>query len=351
MRDTVEHYYGTVLKDSSDLRTTACTTSLAPGKHLKNLLANVHEEVRARYYGCGLVYPPVLEGMRVLDLGCGSGRDCYVLAQLVGAHGSVVGIDMTSEQLDVARRHLGWHMARNGYAVPNVEFHQAYIEQLDALALEPGSFDLIVSNCVINLAIDKPAVLRAAHALLREGGELYFSDVYASRRVPKALVSDPVLYGECLSGALYWNDFENLARECGFRDPRLVEDNPIAITDTVIRERIGHIGFHSATYRLFKLDSLESDCEDYGQAVVYRGGIDEQPERFVLDKHHVLERGRVFPVCGNSWRMLHDTRLREHFDFIGDFSTHYGIFAGCGRDIPYAAAGESVSSGTGGSCC
>lgn len=349
MRDTVEHYYGTVLKTSSDLRTTACTTSMAPGNRIGSLLSNVHEEVRSRYYGCGLVYPSVLDGMRVLDLGCGSGRDCYVLAQLVGAGGSVVGVDMTGEQLEVARRHRDWHMDRYGYTTPNVEFHQAYIEQLETLALEPGSFDLIVSNCVINLAIDKPAVLRAAHALLREGGEMYFSDVYASRRVPESLGRDPLLYGECLGGALYWNDFENLARQCGFLDPRLVLDSPIAITDSAISDRIGHIDFHSATYRLFKLGALEPDCEDYGQAVVYRGGIAEQSERFILDKHHVLDRGRVFPVCGNTWRMLHDTRLRPYFDFLGDFSTHYGIFAGCGRDIPFTATTGNAPDA--GGCC
>lgn len=349
MRETVEHYYGTVLKQSSDLRTNACTTAQAPSDRIKALMANVHEEVRARYYGCGLVYPPVLDGMRVLDLGCGSGRDCYVLAQLVGPQGSVVGVDMTSEQLDIALRHRDWHMERFGYAQTNVAFHRGYLEQLDDLNLEPGSFDLIVSNCVINLAVDKPAVLKAAHRLLRSGGEIYFSDIYTDRRVPPALSSDPVLYGECLGGALYWNDFENLAKACGFADPRLVEDSVLAIAGP-IRERLGNIDFYSATYRLFKLDDLEPACEDYGQAVIYRGGITDQGERFVLDKHHHLERGRVFPVCGNTWRMLHDTRLRPYFDFIGDFSTHYGIFAGCGRDLPYTAGGSPTTS-TAGACC
>ena len=350
MRETVEHYYGTVLKQSSDLHTNACTTAQAPTNRIQALIANVHEEVRARYYGCGLVYPPVLDGMRVLDLGCGSGRDCYVLAQLVGPQGSVVGVDMTSEQLDIALRHRDWHMERFGYAQTNVAFHRGYLEQLDDLNLEPGSFDLIVSNCVINLAVDKPAVLQAAHRLLRTGGEIYFSDIYADRRVPSFLRRDPVLYGECLGGALYWNDFENLARTCGFADPRLVEDSVLAIADGPIRERLGNIGFYSATYRLFKLADLEPACEDYGQAVIYRGGIVDQPEHFVLDKHHHLERGRVFPVCGNTWRMLYDTRLRPYFDFIGDFSTHYGIFAGCGRDLPYTAGGSATTS-TAGGCC
>ena len=92
MREAVENYYGEVLQNTSDLRTTACTTSCAPGTTVQRLIDRVHPDVNDRYYGCGLVYPPVLEGMRVLDLGCGSGRDCYVLAQLVGPQGYVVGV-------------------------------------------------------------------------------------------------------------------------------------------------------------------------------------------------------------------------------------------------------------------
>ncbi|MGE0485716.1 MAG: methyltransferase domain-containing protein [Gammaproteobacteria bacterium] len=350
MREAVEHYYGTVLQSSRDLRTNACTTPAAPAPALRTLIDNVHVEVRDRYFGCGLVYPEGLAGARVLDLGCGSGRDCYVLAQLVGAGGAVVGVDMTDEQLAVAERHRDWHAERFGFAEANVTFLKGYIEQLDALDLEPASFDVIVSNCVINLSVDKAAVLRGAHRLLKPGGELYFSDVYASRRVPADLANDPVLYGECLGGALYWNDFNNLARDSGFADPRLVEDSPIAVTDAAMAARVGDIEFFSATYRLFKLGDLEPACEDYGQAVVYRGTLPGQPHTCVLDKHHRIERGRVFPVCGNTWRMLHDTRFAAHFDFIGDFSTHFGIFEGCGSSLPYerqASGAAPVAS----SCC
>jgi SAM-dependent methyltransferase len=161
--------------------------------------------------------------------GSGSGRDVYALAQLVGAQGEVVGVDMTDEQLDVAVKHRAWHAERFGYA--NVRFLHGYIERLDELDLAPASFDVIVSNCVVNLSPDKEAVLRGVQRLLKPGGEFYFSDVYADRRVPEAVRNDPVLYGECLGGALYWNDFLGLARQAGFADPRLVEDRPLAVTD------------------------------------------------------------------------------------------------------------------------
>ena len=288
-----------------------------------------------QYYGCGLVYPPQLEGAKVLDLGSGTGRDCYVLSQLVGETGEVVGVDMTDEQLTIAERHLDYHTAAFGFAKPNVSFHKGYLETLNELDLTPHSFDVIVSNCVINLALDKSAVLRHAYNLLKPGGEIYFADVYCDRRVPTELANDPVLYGECLGGALYWNDFVNIAKDTGFLDPRLVDDRPIEISDPAINDKIGQLRFYSATYRLFKLPELEPSCEDYGQAVAYRGSLPEHASSFILDKHHHFEKGRISLVCGNTWRMLRETRFAQHFDFYGDGLHHFGIFEGCGTTLPF----------------
>lgn len=345
MHDIVQDYYGRQLQSSGDLKTTACCDISQIPEWLKPLLARIHPNVLSRYYGCGLVCPPLLEGCRVLDLGCGSGRDVYALAQLVGPTGQVVGVDMTDEQLAVAQQTQDFHSAAFGYS--NVRFVHGYIERLDELDLEPGSFDVIVSNCVVNLSPDKDAVLRGVHRLLKDGGEFYFSDVYADRRVPTALRNDPVLYGECLGGALYWNDFLRLAHRQGFADPRLTADQPLLITDPALAPLAGNLRFFSATYRLFKITALETACEDYGQAVVYRGTIANHPDRFVLDKHHDMETGKVFTVCGNTWRMLHDTRFACHFDFIGGFSRHYGLFEGCGSAMPF----DTVASATAGACC
>ena len=349
MHEVVQDYYGKALQSSSDLKTDACCDSSAVPDWLKPLLSNIHPEVLSRYYGCGLVCPDQLQGCRILDLGCGSGRDVYALAQLVGPEGEVVGVDMTEEQLAVAESHRQWHADKFGYA--NVRFLRGYIERLDELELQPGSFDVIVSNCVINLCPDKEAVLRGVHRLLKPGGEFYFSDVYADRRVPDAVREDPVLYGECLGGALYWNDFERLAHAAGFPDPRLVEDRPLAITDSALAARTGNLSFFSATYRLFKIDGLETACEDYGQAVIYRGSIANRPHRFDLDKHHAIETGRVFPVCGNTWRMLQDTRFAGHFDFVGDFSRHFGLFEGCGGGLPFDQAASGAGSSGEAPCC
>ena len=333
--ENVQNYYGEVLQGSGDLQTNACCTPDDMPDHVKAVLSKIHDEVLTRYYGCGLIAPEALEGAKILDLGCGAGRDVYALSALVGESGKVVGVDMTEAQLEVARRHQEFHAEAFGYAKSNVEFHHGYIEKLEELDLEPGSFDIIVSNCVINLATDKGAVLRGAHHLLKEGGEMYFSDVYADRRVPKAMAEDEVLYGECLSGALYWNDFLSIAKEAGFKDPRMVTSRLLTIENPVLEKRVQPLKFLSATYRLFKLQALEPACEDYGQAVIYKGTIGHAPHVFALDDHHIIEAGKVFPVCGNTWMMLRDSRLAPHFEFIGNFDTHYGIFAGCGGNSPF----------------
>lgn len=347
MREIVQDYYGKQLQGTADLKTSACCDISAIPPWLQQALSRIHPEVLSRYYGCGLVSPPLLEGCRVLDLGCGSGRDVYALAQLVGPTGSVVGVDMTAEQLDVAERHRAFHAEAFGY--DNVRFVTGFIEELDELGLEPGSFDVIVSNCVLNLSPDKPAVLAGVWNLLKPGGEFYFSDVYADRRLPQDLREHPVLYGECLGGALYWNDFLRIARQAGFTDPRLVTDRPLDVTAPELAALTGEARFHSATYRLFRLPALEDACEDHGQAVIYKGTIPDHPHRFDLDGHHAIETGRIFPVCGNTFRMLNETRFAPHFTFIGDFSRHFGIFPGCGSVIPFGANGEGAAAS--GACC
>jgi arsenite methyltransferase len=346
----VKAYYGQTLQSSADLKTEACCTPGAMPRYVTELLANIHPEVLAKYYGCGLVTPLALDGKRILDLGSGSGRDVYALAQLVGATGAIVGVDMTDEQIGVARAHLEWHREKFGHATSNVVFHQGYIEKLGDLGLRPESFDIVISNCVINLSTDKPAVLAGVWDLLKTGGEMYFSDVYADRRLPEAVRRDPVLYGECLGGALYWNDFLTLAKRAGFKDPRLVESRPLAVTDPSLVAKLGAARFYSATYRLFKLDDLEPLCEDYGQSVIYQGGVPHSDDAFVLDAHHTFERGKRTAVCGNTWKMLKDTRFAPYFEFSGDFSTHAGVFAGGGTALPFATK-PVVKPAKSGSCC
>ena len=344
---SVREYYGKTLTSNSDLKTSACCVAEAPPLHIREVLNEIHDEVTSKFYGCGSPLPEELVGRTVLDLGCGTGRDCFVLSKLVGANGRVIGVDMTEEQLAVARKHIDYHSNKFGFEKSNVELHCGYIEDLKALGVEDSSVDAIVSNCVINLSPDKRRVFSEAFRVLKPGGELHFSDVFSDRRIPESLRDDPILLGECLSGALYVEDFRRMLGELECADVRILTSRPLDIEDPEVARKIGFVGFSSITVRCFKLP-LEDRCEDYGHVATYRGSIDTSPHVFVLDDAHVFERGRPTRVCGNTARMLSETRLDKHFSVVGDFSTHFGIFDDCGP-VPDTSTQPQPSAST--SCC
>lgn len=343
----VSEYYGKILKTKKDLKTSACCTLDKLPAYVQEPLKLIEEEIQMKYYGCGTPFPPALKGMKVLDLGCGTGRDCFVLSYLAGETGEVVGIDMTDEQLEIANRYLSAQMEKFGFKRPNVRFYKGFIEDLSGLDLPDNYFDIVVSNCVVNLSPDKEAVLAEVYRLLKNGGEFFFSDVYCDRRLPAWAKEDPVLLGECLGGSLYWKDFERLARQTGFNDPRVFACSKIDLFDQETIEKVGFAHFNSITYRLFKIPQLEDACEDYGQTAAYKGTITESPHRFILDNHHIFEAGKPMLVCANTAAMLTETRFRRHFDVSGDLTTHYGLFKGCG-ETPIMAADAKASLG---GCC
>ena len=346
-REHIAAYYGKVLKSKHDLKTSACCTLEKLPAYVQEPLKLIEEEIQTKYYGCGTPFPLALSGMKVLDLGCGTGRDCFVLSYLVGEKGEVVGIDMTDEQLKIAQKYLGIQTKKFGYAQPNARFLKGYIEDLKDVGLRDDHFDVVVSNCVVNLSPDKELVLKEVYRVLKEGGEFFFSDVYVDRRLPAWAKEDPALMGECLGGALYWKDFERTARRVGFSDPRVYSISKIDLFDKDTIDKVGFAQFYSMTYRLFKLPQLEDACEDYGQMAVYQGTIKETPHQFVLDNHHLFIKGKPLAVCSNTAFMLSDTRLQKHFKILGDLAVHYGPFAGCG-ETPKTKA-EKSSAGAG--CC
>ncbi len=336
-----QDYYGRVLGSRKDLKTSACCENEAPPAWLRPLFANLAPEIIERSYGCGSPIPVGLEGCTVLDLGCGTGRDVYLAAQLVGPGGRVIGVDFTAEQLEVAERNLKTQMETFGYPKPNVEFHRGPLEDLTSPGIEAESVDVVISNCVLNLCPDKSAVFGEIFRVLKPGGELYFSDVFGSRRLPQELANDPDFHGECLGGAWYWEDFRRLLREHGCPDYRIVKRSTLSLGDPRMAAISDGIVFESATIRCFKIESLEDRCEDYGQSVVYRGTIPQHPRVFPLDPDHRFETGRPERVCGNSAAMVQQTRFAPHFEVIGDRSRHFGLFP-C---APKADHGETAG------CC
>lgn len=343
--NAVKDYYGKVLKTNEDLKTSACCTAETLPNYLKPIIKDIHDEVVSKFYGCGSPIPPELEGKKVLDLGSGSGRDCYILSKLVGDKGHVIGVDMTEEQLNVAKKHVDYHTKKFGYSKPNVEFRHGYIEDLKEAGIPDQSVDLVVSNCVLNLSPNKKRVFAEIFRVLKPGGELYFSDVFASRRVPDHLKKDPVLLGECLGGALYVEDFRRMLFELGCPDYRIVNKTKLTLNSDEIEAKVGMIDFYSMTIRAFKV-GLEDRCEDYGQVAYYQGTIPQFPHAFMLDDHHLFRTGMPMPICGNTAAMLGQTRFAKHFKIIGDTKTHYGLFD-CGPTPTITASGDANI----GACC
>ncbi len=338
--DPIQQYYGETLASTSDLKTGACCSPAAMPAHLRTWLGELPRAVTDRFYGCGSPIPAAIEGATVLDLGCGTGRDAFLVSRLVGTTGRVIGLDMTPAQLAVARQAQAVHREQTG--LDNLDFRDGRIEDLAAAGIEDASVDVVISNCVLNLSADKARVFAEILRVLKPGGELFFSDVYSDRRIPRELLDDPVLRGECLSGALYMEDFRRLLLAQGVADYRITARSPVPLLDDNIEARIGMVTFESITVRAFKLD-LEDRCEDFGQVATYRGSIDHHPHRFMLDGHHMFERDRPMLVCGNTAAMLADTRYRAHFE-VTPRRRHFGLFGGC-------AAPTSEDASTSGACC
>eukprot|EP00924_Labyrinthula_sp_SR-Ha-C_P014557 augustus_masked-scaffold_34-processed-gene-1.16-mRNA-1 protein AED:0.07 eAED:0.07 QI:0/-1/0/1/-1/1/1/0/376 len=346
--DNVKEYYGKTLNTTSDLKTSACTTSCAPDPILRDIISQIPTPVLEKYYGCGSPLPTGgLTGLTVLDLGSGSGRDCYICAKLVGETGKVYGIDMTDEQLSVARDNAEEYCVKKlGYDKSNLEFKKGYIEDIEGTGIVNESVDLVISNCVINLSPDKEKVIQGVFDSLKYGGEFYFSDVYCDRRLPEEVRQNKVLWGECISGALYVEDFKRICTKVGFVDVRQLAISPVEVEDPELKKVVGNARFFSVTYRCFKLKDLETLCEDYGQVAKYKGTIEGNEHSYTLDEEHVFETNKPMLVCGNTASMVGDSWLAKHFDIMGDRSVHYGIFADC-----YQPNVEEKLSIGGGGCC
>jgi arsenite methyltransferase len=302
------------------------------------LLAAVPPEVLERDYGCGDPTRHVRSGETVLDLGSGAGKACYLLAQIVGPAGRVIGVDMNDEMLDLSRRHLGWFAGRTGLC--NLEFRKGRIQDLsldlealdrhlaehpvarsaDLLRLESesarlraeaplladGSVDVVVSDCVLNLVrpADREAMFGELHRVLRRGGRAVVSDIVSDEDVPEHLQRDPELWSGCVSGAMREDRFLQAFEAAGLHGVRLVER----------RERpwrtVEGIEFRSVTVMAWK--GKEGPCWDRKQAVIYRGPFREVTD----DDGHVLRRGVRVAVCEKTFDLYSRAPYAEHLAFV-----------------------------------
>ncbi|MEQ3271528.1 arsenosugar biosynthesis radical SAM (seleno)protein ArsS [[Clostridium] scindens] len=322
----VSEYYGKILKSNDDLKTNACCTSSAPPRYVREILPMIKDEILSRFYGCGSPISMGLKGRTVLDLGCGTGRDVFILSKLAGENGHVHGVDMTPEQIEVAIKYQEEQAQIFGFSKVNTSFHLGYIEDLKSLGIEDNSVDVVTSNCVINLSPFKELVFKEVYRVLKEGGELCFSDIFADRRLPEEVKNDPVMHGECMGGAMYFEDFRRLLEKCGFTTYYIVDKTPIQPNDFEIARKVGDIKFFSCTVRAFKCEELEDREENYGHSATYLGTMEENKRYFDFDENYRFVKNKPLGVSGNVAKILKTSRMKEHFLVEGTGEVHHGLF-------------------------
>lgn len=310
----------------------------SPVEYDPQYLEAIPREILERDYGCGDPSRYAQPGETVLDLGSGSGKLAYILAQRVGREGRVIGVDFNDEMLRLARRHQGEVARRLGYA--NVEFRKGRIQDLrldyelldkylaerpvdrssDLLELEAHadtlrrtspmvpdqSVDLVVSNCVLNLVRDedKEQLIHELYRVLRAGGRIAISDIVSDEDVPEPLKQDPELWSGCISGAFREGRFLEVLEEAKFYGISIDrwEAKPF--------RTIEGIEFRSVTIVGYK--GKEGPCLERNQAVVYKG-----PWKKVHDDDgHVLERGRRMAVCDKTFKIYSRAPYRDQFIFL-----------------------------------
>ncbi|WP_415718604.1 DUF5714 domain-containing protein [Maridesulfovibrio sp.] len=246
-----------VVKDFyTEAADTAKEDILNPACYDPALMAHIPETYRFRGYGCGspVMDASIVEGEHVVDLGSGRGIECFIAAKLVGPKGKVTGIDMLDPMLDHARNGQSAVASNLGY--DNMDFRKGYLE---TLPLEENAADLLLSNCVLNLSIDKRRTFSEMFRVLKPGGRLTISDVVCETEPGPEIRNDDALHGECIAGAQTQKNLCGLLEEAGFESLLMIKRFPY--------RTVGGHQFYSLTF------SARKPGEDVKIKAVYRGPL------------------------------------------------------------------------------
>src|SRR5215212_8688681 len=211
IHDTVREHYAERIKNNATCCGSDSCCSAESTLYPADLLATLPEGESTISYGCGdpITLASLQPGQTVLDLGSGAGLDCFFAAKKVGETGYVIGVDMTPEMIERARS------SAKRLGIQNIEFRQGYLEDLP---VEPGTVDVIISNCVINLSPDKSKVFSEAFRVLKPGGKLAVSDIVTDGPLPEAVKKSLSAWAGCVAGAIEAKDYIGMMEAVGFRN-------------------------------------------------------------------------------------------------------------------------------------
>lgn len=309
-----------------------------PVEYAADFLSVIPQEIIERDYGCGDPTRFVSEGETVVDLGSGGGKLCYILSQVVGQHGRVIGVDCNREMLNLARKYQGAVADRIGFG--NVDFRYGMIQDLqldldllgrelqqhpvtdpagwltlrnveerlrrDQPMIASDSVDCVVSNCVLNLVRqhDRHQLFAEIFRVLKSGGRAAISDIVSDEDVPQHLRENPELWSGCISGAYREDLFLQAFEEAGFHGIELVK------RQAEPWRTVEGIEFRSVTVVAYK--GKQGPCLERNQAVIYRGPFKQVED----DDGHVYRRGVRTATCDKTYRLLQRTPYLGMFDGV-----------------------------------
>lgn len=328
----------TVLQRYGDAARQVESCLCLPVSYEPTLLSVIPDEILKKDYGCGDPSRYVCEGETVLDLGSGSGKACYIISQLVGAKGKVIGVDFNPPMLELARKYqkivgdrLGYHNVefRRGKIQDlqtNLELLERYLEanpvrsvadlarlnayekriQCEEPLIADDSIDVIVSNCVLNLVQpqDKNHLFTEMYRVLKPGGRIAISDIVSDEPVPPHLAKDPDLWSACVSGAFQEEELLRAFEGAKFYGIKIEEFRSEAY------QTVEGIEFRAVTLTAYK--GKEGPCIERNQAVIYRGPW----KQVVDDDGHNLPRGVRIAVCDKTYRLYSRAPYEDQFILV-----------------------------------